>query len=368
MYPLIKHYLFQKDPEEAHEFVFHWVEKAMRFPWVLEGIQALMEYEHPVLQSQLWGKDFKNPIGLAAGFDKDARIINALFALGFGFVEVGTVTPRPQEGNPKPRIFRLKEDHALINRLGFNNRGMLALEEQLKKEEAFPEKLAGQSKILGINLGKNKDTIMEDAALDYTKALKLLYPYAGYFTVNISSPNTKNLRDLQESSALRELLSALFECRESLVQTHVHEVPIALKIAPDLDTASLDSMIPVLQEFPLAAIIATNTTLKRPQLKSLDAQETGGLSGAPLKSFSTCLIKTLYQALGSSIPIIGVGGVSNGADAFEKIKAGASLIQIYTGLVYQGPGMIRQIKQELAELLTQEGYTSLHDAIGAEAH
>ncbi len=286
-------------------------------------------------------------MGLAAGLDKNARCIDGLGAMGFGFVEVGTVTPLPQPGNPKPRMFRLPEARALINRLGFNNDGLDAFVTNVQRS-TFRSKGVKTPMLLGLNIGKNAATPIEDATSDYLKALDGVYPHADYVAVNISSPNTKNLRALQSDEALDGLLGAIAQRREALVKQHGKRVPIFVKIAPDLDAAQVDVIAATLQRHGMDGVIATNTTLSRDAVKGLaHAQEAGGLSGAPVLEASNRVIRQLRAALGTGYPIIGVGGVMSADDAVSKIKAGADLVQIYTGLIYSGPDLVKQAAQAI---------------------
>lgn len=287
------------------------------------------------------GLTFPNAVGLAAGLDKNGTCIDPLAALGFGFIEIGTVTPRPQPGNPKPRLFRLPAAQAIINRFGFNNDGVDALVENVKK--------AKYRGILGINIGKNFDTPIENATDDYLICLRKVYAYASYVAVNISSPNTKNLRQLQDAEALNNLLAALKREQAALAKTYGKYVPIALKIAPDLKPEQISEIADLLLKHRMDAVIATNTTLSREGVEGLpNAQETGGLSGAPVRDKSTEVIRQLSTILQNEIPIIGVGGVLSGADAREKIAAGASLVQLYSGLVYQGPELVGEVCRSLS--------------------
>jgi dihydroorotate dehydrogenase len=299
------------------------------------------------------GHDFPNPVGLAAGFDKDAEVPDAMLRLGFGFVECGTVTPRPQEGNPTPRLFRLVEDAAVINRMGFNNRGM----------EAAAARLAARrrSGIVGINIGANKDST--DRIADYRQAFARLAPLANYVTVNVSSPNTPGLRGLQDREALSALLGALAEERARLTG----RVPLLLKIAPDLDDSALDDIASVAISTGLDGLIVSNTTIARPRLKSAFAKETGGLSGKPLFAPSTRMLKEMRRRAGTKLVLVGAGGVSSGADAYAKIRAGASLVQLYTALALEGPGLVARIKRELLLCLDRDGFARTSDAIGAGA-
>lgn len=292
------------------------------------------------------GLRFPNPVGLAAGLDKDGACIDGLAALGFGYLEVGTVTPRPQTGNPKPRMFRLVPQNALINRLGFNNRGVDHLLERLDRSR-FPG--AGQG-LLGINIGKNFDTPLAQAHEDYLYCLRKVYPRASYVAINISSPNTQGLRDLQGEDALVHLLSLLKQEQSRLADEHGKYVPLAVKIAPDLDASELKQIAGCIVRCEIEGVIATNTTIARPGLDGQAlASEKGGLSGAPLLASSNAAIQTLAQALDGAAPIIGVGGIMSGEDACSKIAAGASLVQIYTGLIYRGPGLVEECVRALAE-------------------
>ena len=372
--------LFSGDAETAHERMLSSVEMVSKIPGVIPFLRWQFRKESPVLHTKLFGKTVNNPIGLAAGFDKDGRIYPTLFALGFGFVEIGTVTPLPQAGNLKPRIFRLLEDQALVNRLGFNNQGIQKLVEKLdlgtKKISTEEADMINQSSeqhekfssgMLGINFGKNGDTSLEKAREDYVSALSALHPFADYFTINISSPNTEGLRRLQEKQMLRELLESVCSRRDKLDQNHIRKTPLLVKLSPDLDDQGLQNCTGVIKEFPIQGVIATNTTLDRQQLKSSQKIEQGGLSGKPLKERSTEVVRTLFQELGNEVTIIGTGGIFNGTDAYQKIRAGAAAVQIYTALIYEGPGLVRRIKQELAELLERDGFNCVTDVIGIDS-
>lgn len=291
------------------------------------------------------GLRFPNPVGLAAGLDKNARYIDALAALGFGFIEVGTVTPRPQPGNPRPRLFRIDQAQAVINRMGFNNEGVDRLVDNVRRT-----RFRG---VLGINIGKNFDTPLERAAEDYVHCLRKVYPLASYVTVNISSPNTKGLRELQESAQLEGLLSAVAGERRRLADAHGRQVPLAVKIAPDLDGAQIGAIAELLDRHHIDAVIATNTTTARHGVAGLaHGDEAGGLSGAPLTQRATAIVRQLAQALGNALPVIGVGGIMNGADARQKIAAGASLVQLYTGLIYRGPALVGECIDALCSEVT----------------
>jgi dihydroorotate dehydrogenase len=378
-YRQLRPFLFASDAEKVHERMLSIVESISKIPGFLPFLRWQFREENPVLRTKLLGRTLENPVGLAAGFDKDGRIHPALFALGFGFVEVGTVTPQPQSGNPRPRLFRLLKDHALINRLGFNNQGawkmaerLVAITLKIKLEDTeyfdqsgdYPANIA--SGMLGINIGKNKNTDLEKATEDYVSALSTLHPFADYLTLNISSPNTEDLRNLQEKDALRALLDSVCARRDKLDQNHLRNTPLLVKLAPDLDDDALENCIRVIQEFSIQGVIATNTTIERPELKSKHRNQSGGLSGKPLRKRSTELIRNLSAELGADVPIIGVGGIFNGADAYEKIRAGASAVQIYTALIFEGPGLVRKIKAELANLLEKDGFKSVTEAVGAD--
>jgi dihydroorotate dehydrogenase len=310
--------------------------------------------DDPKLAISLFGRLFPNPLGLAAGFDKNAEVTDVMLKLGFGFVECGTVTPRPQPGNPRPRMFRLRQDRAVINRLGFNNQGMAAAAERLS---ARP-----RQGIVGINIGANKDSA--DRIADYRETFARLSPLADYVTVNISSPNTPGLRGLQNKDELERLLAVVTEERARAGST----VPLLLKIAPDLDEHALDDIANTVLASGIEGMIVSNTTLARPAtLKSTNARESGGLSGAPLFAPSTAILKAVRQRVGTEIVLVGVGGVSSGADAYAKIRAGASLVQLYTAMAYEGPGIITRIKRELSALLARDGFARVADAVGADA-
>jgi dihydroorotate dehydrogenase len=307
--------------------------------------------DDPILASRLWNLDFANPLGIAAGFDKHAEVPDALLGLGFGFVEIGSVTPRPQPGNPRPRVFRLPADEAVINRYGFNSEGL----------EAVASRLARRPRrgVLGINLGKNKDTA--DAADDYVAGVRALAPFADYLVVNISSPNTPGLRALQSRAALADLVAR--------IETAMPQAgpPLLIKIAPDLAHQDLADIVEVARTRSLAGLIVSNTTLARPDgLRSAARGEAGGLSGRPLFESSTAMLREAWRLADGRVPLIGVGGVASGADAYAKIRAGASLVQIYTALVFQGPGLVGRIKSELAALLRRDGFARVADAVGAD--
>ncbi|HSI96493.1 MAG: quinone-dependent dihydroorotate dehydrogenase [Methylophilaceae bacterium] len=330
MYSLLKPLLFRLDAERAHHLTLNSLQAAYAL-----GLSGLLANPPACRARRVMGLDFPNPVGLAAGLDKNGAYIDALAALGFGFIEVGTVTPRPQPGNPQPRLFRIPEAQAIVNRFGFNNEGVDALVENVKRS-----KYRG---ILGINIGKNFDTPNERAVDDYLICLRKVYAHASYVTVNISSPNTKNLRQLQEKEALENLLSTLKAEQEKLTEKYGRYVPVVLKIAPDLTTEQVIEIADLLLQYHFDGVIATNTTLSREGVEGLgNAEETGGLSGAPVRTKATAVVKQLSLALRGEVPIIGVGGILSGLDAEEKIKAGASLVQVYSGLIYRGPALIKE--------------------------
>ncbi|QNN59004.1 quinone-dependent dihydroorotate dehydrogenase [Diaphorobacter ruginosibacter] len=339
-YAFARPILFNMDPEKAHELTMDLLARGQRTP--LQWAWCHQTVNDPV---RLAGLNFPNRVGMAAGLDKNARVIDGLAAMGFGFVEVGTVTPKAQPGNPKPRMFRLPAAHALINRLGFNNEGLDAFIRNVKLSQTRAQ---GKPMLLGLNIGKNAATPIEDATSDYLICLEGVYPHADYVTVNISSPNTKNLRALQSDEALDALLSAVAEHRETLARAHGRRVPIFVKIAPDLDEAQVRLIAATLQRHGMDGVIATNTTIGRDAVKGLPhADETGGLSGAPVLEASNRVIQQLRADLGSSYPIIGVGGILSAADAVSKIRAGADVVQIYTGLIYKGPELVGQAAQAI---------------------
>ena len=330
MYGLARSLLFTMDPERAHALGLSLLDTAYR-----TGTTPLVASRVKPFPVKVFGMRFPNPVGLAAGLDKNGAHIDALFGLGFGFVEVGTVTPRPQAGNPKPRMFRLPEHRALINRLGFNNDGVDAL---VRNVERARRKGDG---ILGINIGKNKDTPNEEAGRDYLHCLERVYPLADYVTINISSPNTAGLRELQEEQALRRLLGELREAQERLGAKHGKRVPLVVKVAPDLADEDIEVTARVLGELQVDGVVATNTTVSRIAVHQHPlAKEAGGLSGEPLMAKSTSVLRMLRTRLPEAIPLIGVGGILTGADAVKKMAAGADLVQCYTGLIYRGPALI----------------------------
>ena len=339
-YSLLRPWLFCLYPEKAHDLTLSNLDRAQG--WGL--LERLMS--KPIADPRtICGITFANPVGLAAGLDKDGKHIDALAALGFGFLEIGTVTPRPQPGNPKPRMFRLSEAQALINRMGFNNDGVDACVTRVRSSRFWQ-----QGGILGMNIGKNASTPIEDAASDYILAMEAVYEIASYITVNISSPNTQNLRALQGEAMLRSLLSSLDEARKRLSDRYSVRKPLFLKIAPDLEAADINLIADLSMEFGIDAIIATNTTIARDAVQGMKhSEEAGGLSGAPVRTASTQVIKTLKARLGNTLAIIGVGGILSGADAKEKMMAGASLVQIYSGLIYKGPDLVSECAKALRQ-------------------
>ena len=344
-YALARPFLFSMDAEAAHDLTMKSLALTQHSP--LKMAYCAGRVEDPI---ELAGLKFPNRVGMAAGLDKNARCIDGLAAMGFGFVEVGTVTPKAQAGNPKPRMFRLPEANALINRLGFNNEGLDAFLRNVRAS-TFRQQSSGKLPLLlGLNIGKNAVTPIENAVDDYLACLDGVYPQADYVTVNISSPNTQNLRALQSDEALDGLLSAIAERREKLKQSHGKTVPIFVKIAPDLDEAQIEVIAATLKRHAMDGVIATNTTLSREAVKGMaHAEEAGGLSGAPVLAASNRVISQLRAALGTGFPIIGVGGVMSGADAVSKIKAGADVVQIYTGLIYKGPALVTEAARAIQQ-------------------
>ena len=330
---LIRPLLFLFDPEKVHHFTFSLIRflNKIGFGPIFKN---LYEVNNPKLEREVFGLKFKNPVGLAAGFDKDAKLYQELSNLGFGFIEIGTLTPKPQEGNPKKRLFRLKADSAIINRMGFNNGGVEEAVLRLKKNKGV---------LIGGNIGKNKVTPNENAVDDYTICFGALFPYVDYFVVNVSSPNTPNLRELQDKEPLTKLLQTL----QNLNNERPTQKPILLKIAPDLTDEQLLDIIDIVKETKIAGVIATNTTISREGLQSENKVEVGGLSGKPLTKRSTEVIRFLSEKSNKAFPIIGVGGIHSAQDALEKLEAGASLVQLYTGFIYEGPQLIKEINKAL---------------------
>lgn len=342
LYPLLRPLAFALDPERAHRLT-------------IRALQARPAGRppapDPVLATRVAGLAFPNPVGLAAGFDKEAEVPDAMLGLGFGFVEVGTLTPRPQVGNPRPRLFRLTEDEAVINRLGFNNHGQEAAWLRL-----HARRYEWSDGIVGVNIGANKDS--PDRIADYAQGARAMGPIADYLTVNISSPNTPGLRALQDRGALDELLAAVMAANE-------RGKPVFLKLAPDLDPDDIEDIVAVSIDRKIDALIVGNTTIMRPPLRSRHKTEAGGLSGAPLAPLALQRLKDFRAATGGALPLIAAGGIASGADAYERVRAGASLIQLYTALVYRGPGLARRINRELKRLLERDGFASITEAVGA---
>ncbi|HEX5264759.1 MAG TPA: quinone-dependent dihydroorotate dehydrogenase [Phenylobacterium sp.] len=331
------------DPEDAHGLAIRGLKL---------GLGPTGGGDDPILAASLAGLTLPNVVGLAPGFDKDAEVFGPMLRAGFGFVECGTVTPRPQAGNPRPRLFRLSEDRAVINRMGFNNRGL----------EAFAGRLSrGSSGIVGANIGANKESA--DRIGDYVTGLRRLWGFASYFTINVSSPNTPGLRALQTKAALDELLGRLAEARDALPAAG--RVPMFLKVAPDLEDGEIEAIVETCVAHGLAGIMVSNTTISRPALASAFAGEAGGLSGVPLMALSTRVLQEFAKASAGRLALVGVGGITSGADAYAKIRAGASAVQLYSALVFEGPGLVRRIKLELAGRLRADGFASIAEAVGA---
>ena len=348
LYPLLRPFAFALDAERAHGMTIRALKlkPACRPP-----------VPDPMLATTVAGLNFPNPVGLAAGFDKDAEVPDAMLGLGFGFVEVGTLTPRPQAGNPHPRLFRLAEDEAVINRMGFNNRGQAdaraRLEQRVGRKRALGR--GGPAGIVGVNIGANKDSV--DRIADYIQGAQAMAPVADYLTVNISSPNTPGLRALQDKGALDELLTAVMAARG-------RATPVFLKVAPDLEPEDIQGIVEVSMRRRIDALIVSNTTITRPSLRSKHASQTGGLSGAPLKALALQRLRDFGAATGGALPLIAAGGIASGDDAYARIRAGASLVQLYSALVYQGPGLARRINAQLKVLLARDGFATLAEAVG----
>ncbi|WP_309642351.1 quinone-dependent dihydroorotate dehydrogenase [Flavobacterium sp.] len=331
---LIRPILFWFDPEKVHYFTFTWIRRLSKIPGFTSLFRWLYLVDDSRLEREVFGLKFKNPVGLAAGFDKDAKLYEELSNFGFGFIEIGTLTPKPQEGNPKKRLFRLKEDQAIINRMGFNNGGVDAAVLRLQQNKGV---------LIGGNIGKNKLTPNEEATSDYEICFDALYDVVDYFVVNVSSPNTPNLRELQDKKPLTELLQTL----QNKNETKPKAKPILLKIAPDLTDEQLLDIIYIVKTTKIAGVIATNTTISREGLQSENKNETGGLSGKPLTKRATEVIRFLSENNNKAFPIIGVGGIHSAQDALEKLEAGASLVQLYTGFIYEGPSLIKKINKAI---------------------
>ncbi len=348
VYESIKHLLFTLPPEKTHDLAVWFLEKTQN-SLLQELVENITRYRHPKLRQSLWGRRFPNPVGLASGFDKNGRIPPAMDGLGFGHVEIGGVTARPQPGNPRPRLFRLIEDKALINRMGFNNEGADRIAERL-------DSLSLPDIPLGVNIGKSKVTPLDEAEDDYAYTLERLKEFGDYFVINVSSPNTPGLRSLQQQAQLSRILERM---------KSIGVYPLLVKISPDLDYEVLDSIVELSEKYDVNGLVATNTTIERPgTLRAENQTKEGGLSGQPLKNHSTDLVR--FLALRANCPIIGVGGIFTAEDAYEKIVNGARLVQLYTGLVYEGPTIARDINRGLVKKLEQDGFDSIREAVGAK--
>lgn len=352
LYKIARPFLFKIDPEKAHNATL----KAMKAGL----IPPQATFDNDVLKSTVFGLNFPNPVGLSAGFDKNAEVIGPAFKMGFGFVEAGTVTPKPQEGNPKPRVFRDPSNGAVINRMGFPNGGSAIFKDNLEKFLGAKHRPNG---VVGLNIGMNKT--QKEPAKDYAYLIRLLAPMADYLTINISSPNTPGLRDLQKREPLTQLLNAIMEEREKACRTN--PPPLLVKLAPDLDEAQQEELASTLMDNKVDGVILGNTTLDRPEFLPSDFRaQQGGLSGQPLTQKSTAVIGNFYKLTDGKLPIIGVGGIANAEQAYEKIKAGASLVQLYTGLVFEGPSVAYSVNKKLIDLLQNDGYSNISEAIGAD--
>lgn len=359
---IAKPVLFRMDAERAHHLTVDGLGTASRVPGIAGLLHAMYGVASmPMTSMSLCGLHFPNPVGLAAGLDKNAGAVRGFSSLGFGFMEVGTVTPLPQPGNDRPRLFRLPPDEALINRMGFNNEGMEAMASRLRQ--------AGRQRIpIAVNIGKNKNTPNDKAEDDYRKCIRALYAYGDFFVVNISSPNTPGLRNLQHGAELQSLIAAVKEeVNKQSAALRKPAKPVFVKIAPDMTDNELEYMVESLLASGVSGVIATNTTVGREGLTHSHSQETGGLSGKPLASRSTEMIRSVYRLTGGKLPIIGSGGIFTAQDAYEKIRAGASLVEVYTALIYKGPGLLRELNEGLIGLLKRDGFTHLSGAIGADA-
>jgi dihydroorotate dehydrogenase len=357
---LLRPLFFSFSPEQAHHLAFSQLEIIQKSSAIRQVLTNQLRVEDKRLKTTVFGLEFSNPVGLAAGFDKNARILPMWRALGFGFAELGTITPRPQAGNPQPRLFRLPDDHAIINRMGFNNDGAEAIRTRLLD---FLNSGLWPSMPIGINLGKQKETPLEKAPEDYAALLDSFLDLGDYFVVNVSSPNTPGLRELQEKSKLDELLGMVQSRVRSRCLPHVR--PVLMKVAPDLEYSQLDDVIELCLKHGLAGIIATNTTLSREGIKT-QIEEAGGLSGKPLQKRATDFVRYIHGKVDGKLKIVGAGGIFSADDAYEKIKAGASLVQVYTGFVYEGPAMARNINRGLLKLLERDGVKNISEAVGVK--
>ena len=358
---LMRPLLFMGDPENTHEQTLALLSK---IGWLEGLLERLYSVEDKRLQVRLGSLAFPNPVGLAGGFDKNAVAVRSIAGFGFGFMEIGAVTALAQPGNPKPRLYRLPEDQALINRLGFNNEGATAIAARLRRLREN----GGRLRIpLGINIGRSKMVDTQNAVADFISAFDKVYPYGDFFTLNVSSPNTPQLRDLQEKNLLRGLLQAIQQRNRELAGRVAQPVkPVLVKIAPDMEFSQADDILQVVMSEQIDGIIATNATAFLRETLVSDRKEPGGLSGKPLRALATSFVRHLYRAIGGKLPIIGVGGIFSAEDAYEKIKAGASAVQIYTGFVYEGPGAVKRINQGLLRLMDRDGYPSISEAVGRE--
>jgi dihydroorotate dehydrogenase len=359
-YSILRLPLFGLPPEAAHDAATTILRAAVSAPPARALARGYFRVDAAELRADAWGIDFPNPVGLAAGFDKDASAFNAVDALGFGFVEIGTITAEPQPGNPRPRLFRLPNDDALLNRMGFNNPGAAAVAARLRNARIAP--------ILGINIGKSKVTPLEAAADDYLRSVDLLLPFARYLAINVSSPNTPGLRSLQDAGPLRELLREVV-ARVRTLSTAGHACPVLVKLAPDLTDPQLDEAVGIAVDEGVSGIIATNTTVSRDGLRTppgkVNGMGPGGISGAPVRARAVEVVARIHATIGGRVPIIGVGGIFSADDAWRMIRAGASLVQVYTGFVYEGPGLVRRINRGLLARLREEGATSLAQVVGS---
>ena len=360
LYSYLKPVLFSLDPETAHGLVFRVVGQVSRWSAMSALQRALFTYDHPVLRCDLLGHTLPNPVGLAAGFDKDGLLAAPLLGLGFGLAEFGGVTPRPQPGNARPRIFRLSEDEALINRMGFNNRGAAHLAERLAL-------LPASEALIGVNLGKNLDTPLERASADFIEGLRSLHDRADYMTINVSSPNTPGLRSLQRRDSLQRTLEPLCAERDALARRSGKRMPLLVKLAPDLARGEMEALVEVAITCGVDGLIATNTAVSRDGLRSPLCGEEGGLSGRPIFARTLAVVSALYRLTAARLPIIGVGGIFSAEDVYALVRAGASAVQIYTALIYRGPGLVREIKKGLVNLLQRDGFTSVTQAVGTAA-
>lgn len=355
LYHRIRPLLFRLEPEVAHSLVIRALKMGL--------MPTTRQINSLVLRVNLAGMVLPNPVGLAAGFDKNAETLAHIFKQGFGWVECGTVTPKPQSGNPKPRVLRLPEQEAIINRLGFNNEGMVAFIGRLIERQAMPKRFQG---IVGSNIGKNKDSL--DPIADYVLGVKALYPYADYITINISSPNTQGLRDLQHDEQLHALLVSIEQTRQMMLIKGIESRPIFIKLAPDLDDAQKESIARLALEMKVGGLIISNTTITRPDVYGLEDHwmQSGGLSGKPLMPLATQTLKDFYRLTQGKIPLVGVGGIASAEDAYAKIRAGATAVQLYSALVYQGFGLVNQINIGLLQLLIRDGYANVSQAVGVD--